>query len=168
LVMQNKKLEELRKILEKSETEKSSNLSFDSTSYVKIKGTDVVGKIKSLKKDSVILDVEGSNVEISPEKLEKIEKPQKINVDRENVEYVKNEKISNEIDVRGLTVEDAIPLVEEFIEHMIKSNSVGFIIHGKGTGKLSNGIWSFLRSKHVKFRIGREGEGGTGVTVIGE
>jgi DNA mismatch repair protein MutS2 len=168
LVMQNKRLEELRKILEKSETRRSSNLFFDSNSYVKIKGTDVIGKIKSLKKDSVILDVEGSNVEISPEKIEKIEKPQKIKTDRENVEYVKNEKISNEIDLRGLTVEDAIPLVEEFIERMIKSNSVGFIIHGKGTGKLSNGIWSFLRSKHVKFRIGREGEGGTGVTVIGE
>ncbi len=168
LVMQSKKLEELRKILEQDTVEKSSETLFNSDNYVKVKGTDVVGKIKSFKKDRVILDVDGSNVEISPEKIEKIEKKEKIAENKESIEYVKNEKISNKIDLRGLTVEDAIPIVDEFVEHVIESNSVGFIIHGKGTGKLSNGIWSFLRSKHVKFRIGREGEGGTGVTVIGE
>lgn len=168
LAMQNKKLEELRKILEQGALPKSSNISFDSNSYAKIKGTDVIGKVKALKKDVVVLDVEGSSVEISPEKIEKIEKPLKMQDNKEKIQYVKDEKITNEIDVRGLTVEDAIPIVEEFIERVIKSNSVGFIIHGKGTGRLSNGIWTFLRSKHVKFRIGREGEGGTGVTVIGE
>jgi len=168
LVMQNKKIENLRKILEQEMIEKSSNLSFNSNSYVKIKGTDVIGRVKSFKKDTAILDVEGSNVEISTEKLEKVEKAQTIQENKESIEYVKSEKISDEIDLRGLTVEEAIPIVEEFVERVIESNSVGFIIHGKGTGKLSNGIWSFLRSKHVKFRIGREGEGGTGVTVIGE
>ncbi len=167
-VMQNKKLEELRKIIEQDAFEKSSATLLDSEAYVRIKGTDVVGRIKSFKKDRVILDVGGSNVEIDPGKIERIEKKEKISENKEKIEYVKSERFSNKIDLRGLTVEDAIPLVEEFVERVIESNSVGFIIHGKGTGKLSNGIWSFLRSKHVKFRIGRENEGGTGVTVIGE
>ncbi|BBJ28906.1 endonuclease MutS2 [Athalassotoga saccharophila] len=156
-----KKLNDLRKEIENSMME---NAFSQSEGYARIKGTNVIGKIKSLKKDTVVLDVNGSNVEISSKMIEMYTKPKT----QEEKIYVKEERVPNEIDVRGMTVEEAIPVVEEFIEHVIRSNSVGFIIHGKGTGKLANGIWSFLRSKHVNFRIGREGEGGTGVTVIGE
>jgi len=42
------------------------------------------------------------------------------------------------------------------------------IVHGKGTGKLRQGIHSFLkRRKHVKsFRMGTYGEGEMGVTIV--
>ena len=42
------------------------------------------------------------------------------------------------------------------------------IVHGKGTGKLRNGIHNFLSSHpHVKsFRIGDLGEGDLGVTIV--
>ncbi|MGC8703943.1 MAG: endonuclease MutS2 [Athalassotoga sp.] len=161
LVSRVKKLDALRKEIENSMME---NAFSQGEGYVRIKGTNVIGRIKSLKKDTVILDVNGSNVEISNKMIEMYAKPKQ----EEKIEYVKEERVPTEIDIRGMTVEEAIPVVEEFVEHVIRSNSVGFIIHGKGTGRLANGIWSFLRSKHVNFRIGREGEGGTGVTVIGE
>ncbi len=162
LVSRVKKLDDLRKEIENSMMENAFSYG---EGYARIKGTNVTGKIKSIKKDAVVLDVNGSNVEVSNKMIEIYPRPK---VGEEKIEYVKEEKISNEIDIRGMTVEEAIPVVEEFVEHVIRSNSVGFIIHGKGTGRLANGIWSFLRSKHVNFRIGREGEGGTGVTVIGE
>ena len=42
------------------------------------------------------------------------------------------------------------------------------IVHGKGTGKLKNGIHLFLKTHpHVKsFRLGTFGEGELGVTVV--
>lgn len=42
------------------------------------------------------------------------------------------------------------------------------IVHGKGTGKLREGIHKFLKNHpHVKsFRVGTYGEGEMGVTVV--
>ena len=46
--------------------------------------------------------------------------------------------------------------------------SSGSIIHGKGTGKLAEGIWAKLsKDPRIKaFNIGKPQEGGTGVTII--
>jgi len=84
--------------------------------------------------------------------------------------YVKKTSmVLPEIDIRGMTVAEAIPEMEKFISDMTLSGfSSGCIIHGKGTGKLSLGIWEYLRSCSIikSFRIGKENEGGTGVTVV--
>lgn len=74
-----------------------------------------------------------------------------------------------EIDIRGYTVLDAIPEIENLISDLLTYRMEhGYIIHGKGTGKLAEGIWKYLRKcKDIKsFRIGKAGEGGTGVTVV--
>ena len=68
-----------------------------------------------------------------------------------------------------MTVEEAIPVVERYIDgaQMAKLGEVT-IIHGKGTGALRAAIQQSLRSnKQVKsFRLGRYGEGEAGVTVV--
>lgn len=74
-----------------------------------------------------------------------------------------------ELDIRGLMTDEAIPLVERFIDSakMGKLNIVT-IIHGKGTGALRKAVQECLRhEKGIKsFRLGRYGEGETGVTVV--
>lgn len=76
---------------------------------------------------------------------------------------------SLEIDVRGMTVDEAIIEVDRYIDTAFMSGlKEVYVIHGKGTGALRSGIQSFLkRHKHVSnFRLGQYGEGETGVTVV--
>lgn len=80
-----------------------------------------------------------------------------------------NTTASLEIDVRGMTVDEAIIEVDRYIDTAFLSGLKEVcVIHGKGTGALRAGIQSFLkRNKHVSnFRLGQYGEGETGVTVV--
>lgn len=74
-----------------------------------------------------------------------------------------------ELDLRGMTVDEAVAEVDMFINKAMLSNmTMATIIHGKGTGALRSAIHSFLRQcKQVKsFRLGVYGEGETGVTIV--
>ena len=74
-----------------------------------------------------------------------------------------------EIDIRGMETIDAIPVVERYIDDASMGHMESVrIIHGKGTGALRNTVHDTLRRhKRVKsFRLGRFGEGETGVTVV--
>ena len=72
-------------------------------------------------------------------------------------------------DVRGLTLDEAILQVDQFLDAAeLQRLGEVFIIHGKGTGVLRAGIQQELRHHpHVrKFRLGKYGEGEDGVTVV--
>ncbi len=77
--------------------------------------------------------------------------------------------LASEIDLRGLEAVEAVLAAERYLDSavMARLGSVR-IIHGKGTGVLRQAIQDMLRrNKHVKsFRLGRYGEGETGVTVV--
>ena len=81
----------------------------------------------------------------------------------------KSKNAKSEINVIGLNVEEAIFVVDKFLDDcsLVKLNTVR-IIHGKGTGKLKEGIHKFLKTNpHVKsYRMGIFGEGEMGVTVV--
>jgi DNA mismatch repair protein MutS2 len=77
--------------------------------------------------------------------------------------------MSAEIDLRGSMLDAAVENVDKFLDDAsIAGLGEVFIIHGKGTGALRNGIHKYLRSNpHVKsFRLGKYGEGDSGVTVV--
>ncbi len=74
-----------------------------------------------------------------------------------------------EINIIGLTVHEAIPEVEAFIDAAVISNLPEVrIVHGMGTGKLRAGIHEFLRTNRsvAEYRLGKYGEGDTGVTIV--
>ena len=81
----------------------------------------------------------------------------------------KSKNISSEINVIGLNVDEATFLVDKYIDNCaIAKLSPIRIVHGKGTGKLRQGIHTYLKTNsHVKsFRLGTFGEGEMGVTVV--
>jgi len=76
---------------------------------------------------------------------------------------------SMEINLLGMTVEEALMEADQFIDHAVMTGlTVVYLIHGKGTGALRKAIHQHLRGhKNVKsFRLGRYGEGEDGVTVV--
>ncbi len=81
----------------------------------------------------------------------------------------KSRNVKTEINVIGLNVEEAIILVDKFLDDCsLAKLQTARIVHGKGTGKLRDGIHNFLKNHpHVEsFRMGSFGEGEMGVTVV--
>lgn len=81
----------------------------------------------------------------------------------------KSMDIKNELDLRGLLVEEALEKVDKYLDDAVLANlSNVYLIHGKGTGALRSAIKEHLRyHPHVKsFRLGDYSEGGSGVTVV--
>ena len=82
---------------------------------------------------------------------------------------LKSQSVSPEINLLGLTVDEAVPLVDKYLDDcfMAKLSPVR-IVHGKGTGALRNGIHKYLKTnKYVdSYRMGTFGEGEMGVTIV--
>lgn len=81
----------------------------------------------------------------------------------------KAQNISSEINVIGMNVDEAIFVIDKYLDDCaIAKLSPVRIVHGKGTGKLREGIHKYLKTNsHVKsFRLGTFGEGEMGVTVV--
>ena len=82
---------------------------------------------------------------------------------------LKAQNVSPEINLLGLTVDEAIPIVDKYLDdcYIAKLSPVR-IVHGKGTGALRNGIHHYLKSNKLvdSFRLGTFGEGEMGVTIV--
>ena len=77
--------------------------------------------------------------------------------------------VASEIDLRGMEAAEGVLAAERYIDSAVMSKlKTVTIIHGKGTGVLRAAIQQMLKkNKAVKsFRLGRYGEGETGVTVV--
>ncbi len=98
----------------------------------------------------------------------KINVPKSV-VRRTGVDSKATRSASLEIDVRGMTVDEAVMDIDRFIDNaQLGSINQFTIIHGKGTGALRKGVQTFLR-KHPSvrtFRVGLFGEGEDGVTIV--
>ena len=77
--------------------------------------------------------------------------------------------VSNELDLRGERVEEALDNLEAYLDKASLANlSPVYIIHGHGTGALKSAVRDFLSTSPyvAKFRVGEDTEGGDGVSVV--
>ena len=81
----------------------------------------------------------------------------------------RSEQIARDLDLRGMTGDEALPLIDKFIDDAFLSGLKRIdIIHGKGTGALRKKVIEFLaeHKRVASFRPGEWNEGGLGVTIV--
>lgn len=181
----NKKISDINVVHNQSDKPKISNSNKLSVNEI-IPNTEVF--IRSFNKTGIILSrpsksnevqvqIGALKMNVSIEDLEKIPSNSSISKNTNNTTQLKStfssiskaKSVSTEINVIGYTVEEANFVVDKFLDDasLSKLQTVR-IVHGKGTGKLKDGIHRFLKNHpHVKsFRMGTYGEGEMGVTVV--
>lgn len=144
---------------------------------VLISNLNTTGKILSHpnKSGDVQIQVGNAKMNINVNKLQKIAKSTN-NLNKKSSKSsssisvgTKAKTVSTEINVIGQTVDDAIFVIDKYLDDCSMSCLQNIrIVHGKGTGKLRAGIHTYLKTNpHVKsYRLGTFGEGEMGVTVV--
>ena len=100
-------------------------------------------------------------------KQEKVQKPKGRGV--RTVKTRASAPAQQEVDLRGMTVEEGIMELDNFIDSALLSGiTLLTVIHGKGTGVLRKAVQERLkRHPSVKsYRLGNYGEGEAGVTIV--
>ena len=84
------------------------------------------------------------------------------------IKMSKSASVSTEINLIGKTTDEAIPLLDKYLDDAYLAHLPSVrIVHGKGTGAPRNAVQAHLkRLKYVKsFHLGEFGEGDAGVTI---
>ncbi len=124
------------------------------------------------KSKEVQVQVENLKMDVSINDLAKplfIENNNNVNKSPSFSSISKAKNMATEINVIGFNVEEAIGVIDKFLDDCsLAKFQTARIVHGKGTGKLRDGIHHFLKNHpHVKsYRIGSFGEGEMGVTIV--
>ena len=134
---------------------------------VQVAGSGIVGVVESVKNGRAALMAGPMRVEVPLEQLAPTEKKARVAVPPPNAEAMSRaETVPSSIRVRGMDVGTAMPLVEGYLYRAYHTSVT--VIHGRGEGILRREVHALCsRLKYVKdFRLGGEGEGGFGVTVV--
>ncbi len=81
----------------------------------------------------------------------------------------KAETAEQEVDVRGMTTDEAIPYVDRAIDDALLTGMTQVrVLHGKGTGALRAGLHAYLKGHRsvAAFTLANEAAGGAGVTIV--
>lgn len=119
----------------------------------------------------VLVQVGVIKINVPLKELRRVEqsKPAVRKSDAAGLALDKAREISFELDLRGLYADDALLEVEKYLDDAFLAGLPKVrLIHGKGTGSLRLAVQKHLHGhRRVKsFRLGEQGEGGFGVTVV--
>ena len=169
----------------KPEKELIKNQNIEIGDYVSVKSLNKKGIILSISTKSEKCKIQIDNMKMlvsifDIEKVDKLDKaPEKyshigngfdrgLSV-RDSFSLSKIKTFRNEISIRQLTIEEARPVLEKYLDNAyLLGVSPVYIIHGKGKGILREEVKKMLdKIPYIKsFRTGDTKEGGAGVTVV--
>ncbi len=127
------------------------------------------GEIESIDGDTASVLIGSARLKVKLKKLRLVEEKNVQKQKSASRSPRKMAQIKSETDVRGLIGDDAIFVIDKFLDDAVLSGLSNVrIIHGKGTGALRKALWDyFKRDTRIKeYRLGTFGEGDAGVTVV--
>lgn len=135
-----------------------------------LRGMDTAGEALAEPDEHGELEVQlgALRTRVRIEQVARIDAPQRVWVDRSRVALVQASDVGEEIDLRGRTIDEALPSVDGFLDHAARAGRPRVrIIHGKGTGTLRRAVRDFMdRHPLVKgYETAVAAEGGEGVTI---
>lgn len=150
----------------------------NSGDMVRLRGQDAIGEVISIKGKSAEVNIGSLKSHIKLSRLEKVSKKESRQIQKEtyNTASVKGfdftqrqMDFSGTLDVRGKRTEEALPLVDSFLDNAIL---LGYqelrIVHGKGDGILRQMIRAHLKSYQMVKTMQDEhaDRGGAGMTIL--
>ncbi len=150
------------------ETIETSQEPIQKGDYVLIRSLNYHGEVLSVNKNKANVFANGMKLNVSLSDLEKMAKPKQEKSEKGYKKTIRS-SFPLECNVIGMHVDEALAVVDKYLDNAIlhRASSVR-IIHGMGTGALRKAVHSYLKkhSKVESFRMGGQGEGGLGATVV--
>ncbi len=132
---------------------------------------DSRGVVESVNKGKAIIQMGMLRMTVAVRDLRKVDSPLqqpvsgKVMTDTENNPAT----FSHKIDIRGMRLDDALRLLEKFLDEALLSSATSLeIIHGKGTGVLRKAVRRKLKEYRVNMDVWHPEpqQGGDGVTLV--
>ena len=176
----NKKQEKLSIKAASPKAHKAHDISeFKVGMHVKVLSMNLIGTVtaKPSSKGEITVQMGSLSTKTKINNLEILEgykEPEEKNTSKTSggtsrIKMSKSASISPEINLLGLTVDEAVARLDKYLDDAYISHIPQVrIVHGKGTGALRNGVTAYLRGiPYIKsFRLGEIGEGDAGVTIV--
>lgn len=140
-------------------------------SKVTIGGLGLDGVVTSIDGNRAEIDVRGKRIQAKLKELRVISGPpsaERARV-RVNVDLKPREGLLSELNVIGMTVDQAVDRVSRFLDDTLVTDLQEVrIVHGHGTGQLRKGIAAFLKThpQVEKYYAAPDNQGGGGATIV--
>lgn len=161
-------LREEKKILKKSLAAAPDTLK--SGDSVRIIGTNRTASLLEVRGKKALIQAGAAEIEVPLSHLERvIRNEQPVSPSPVQIKVSRPTGVPSSIMVRGMTVDEALPLVEQYLDRAYRAGyeSVA-VIHGRGEGILRREVQELCkRIPYVaEHNLGGPGEGGYGVTIV--
>ena len=135
---------------------------------VSLQNSNQIGQVISFSNGKAIIEVNGLKITARETQMRhRVAPEKKVPAKNQTISHVKPQ-ITMECNLIGMRVDEAVTVFEKYMDDAILASLPTVrIIHGSGTGALRNAIQARLKKrKDVEFRMGGQGEGGVGATVV--
>ncbi|MBK6948558.1 MAG: Smr/MutS family protein [Haliscomenobacter sp.] len=150
---------------------KRKELDIKAGDHVKLIQGGAIGKVEALKKDKAVVLVGQMRMTIHTRDLQPANEPLSVQQTKSiQTDMIhKSAGFQSKLDIRGMRLEEALKIVEEFVDQalLISANNLR-IVHGKGNGVLRKAVRMKLKEYSLPMAISHpEPElGGDGVTLV--